>query len=421
MRKGVWIIGGDGWAYDIGFGGLDHVLSQRTQRQHPRARHRGLLQHRRPGVEGDAPGRGGQVRRRRQERAARRTSAPSPGPTATSTSPRSPSAPTTLQATKALLEADAWPGPSLVIAYSTCIAHGIDMSTVDDPPEGRRASPATGRCTASSRREAEHGTPFQLDSQAAVDPGRRVRRHRGPLRRAGPHPPGTGRRAGRACCRPTPTSAGATTPSSRTIERTVPHSTPVDVTDGRRHAEPTARRRLTDDRSRPPRYLGLDLRSPIVASAGPLTGDLDTARRLVDAGAVGASCCRRCSRRRSSTSEIQLNLGPRGRLRALRRGARLLPRRRADFRERRSTATSPTSSASRRPSTSRSSPASTPRRRAAGSATPACSADAGADGHRAQRLPTSPPTRPGRGAQVEAGRPRPRHRRLRRRSTSRWR
>jgi pyruvate-ferredoxin/flavodoxin oxidoreductase len=34
-----------------------------------------------------------------------------------------------LQATKALLEADAWPGPSLVIAYSTCIAHGIDMST----------------------------------------------------------------------------------------------------------------------------------------------------------------------------------------------------------------------------------------------------------------------------------------------------
>ena len=33
-----------------------------------------------------------------------------------------------LQTTKALLEADAWPGPSLVIAYSTCIAHGIDMS-----------------------------------------------------------------------------------------------------------------------------------------------------------------------------------------------------------------------------------------------------------------------------------------------------
>ena len=27
VRKGIWIIGGDGWAYDIGYGGLDHVLS----------------------------------------------------------------------------------------------------------------------------------------------------------------------------------------------------------------------------------------------------------------------------------------------------------------------------------------------------------------------------------------------------------
>ncbi len=34
-----------------------------------------------------------------------------------------------LQTVKALTEAEAWPGPSLVIAYSTCIAHGIDMST----------------------------------------------------------------------------------------------------------------------------------------------------------------------------------------------------------------------------------------------------------------------------------------------------
>ena len=33
-------------------------------------------------------------------------------------------------------------------------------------------------------------------------------------------------------------------------------------------------------------YLGLSLRSPIVASAGPLTGELDTARRIADAGAA---------------------------------------------------------------------------------------------------------------------------------------
>jgi len=34
-----------------------------------------------------------------------------------------------IQTVKALIEADAWDGPSLVIAYSTCIAHGIDMAT----------------------------------------------------------------------------------------------------------------------------------------------------------------------------------------------------------------------------------------------------------------------------------------------------
>jgi pyruvate-ferredoxin/flavodoxin oxidoreductase len=27
VRRSVWIVGGDGWAYDIGFGGLDHVLT----------------------------------------------------------------------------------------------------------------------------------------------------------------------------------------------------------------------------------------------------------------------------------------------------------------------------------------------------------------------------------------------------------
>ena len=62
VRKSVWLVGGDGWAYDIGFGGLDHVLGQRPRRQRAGARHRGLLEHRRPAVEGHAAGRLGQVR-----------------------------------------------------------------------------------------------------------------------------------------------------------------------------------------------------------------------------------------------------------------------------------------------------------------------------------------------------------------------
>ncbi len=73
------------------------------------------------------------------------------------------------QAAKALLEADAWPGPSLVIAYSTCIAHGIDMSTSmshqkDAVKSGYwplyRFQPS----------EVEEGQPFKLDSKAPTMP-----------------------------------------------------------------------------------------------------------------------------------------------------------------------------------------------------------------------------------------------------------
>ncbi len=66
VRKTVWIFGGDGWAYDIGYGGLDHVMASGTQRQHPGAGHRSVFQHRRPDVQVDPARRGGQVRGRRQ-------------------------------------------------------------------------------------------------------------------------------------------------------------------------------------------------------------------------------------------------------------------------------------------------------------------------------------------------------------------
>jgi pyruvate-ferredoxin/flavodoxin oxidoreductase len=33
VKKSVWIVGGDGWAYDIGFGGLDHVLASGAPRR----------------------------------------------------------------------------------------------------------------------------------------------------------------------------------------------------------------------------------------------------------------------------------------------------------------------------------------------------------------------------------------------------
>jgi pyruvate-ferredoxin/flavodoxin oxidoreductase len=74
-----------------------------------------------------------------------------------------------LQTTKALLEADAWPGPSLVIAYSTCIAHGIDMSKsmTHQKDAVRSGYWPLYRFQPSG---VEHGIPFRLDSKAPSIP-----------------------------------------------------------------------------------------------------------------------------------------------------------------------------------------------------------------------------------------------------------
>jgi len=127
VRKGIWIIGGDGWAYDIGFGGLDHVLStgrnlnilvldtevySNTGGQASKATPRAAVA--KFAASGKAVGKKdlGAIARAYGNVYVAQISMGA----------------NDLQATKALLEADAWPGPSLVIAYSTCIAHGIDMS-----------------------------------------------------------------------------------------------------------------------------------------------------------------------------------------------------------------------------------------------------------------------------------------------------
>ena len=73
------------------------------------------------------------------------------------------------QTTKALLEADAWPGPSLVIAYSTCIAHGIDMATsmTHQKDAVRSGYWPLYRFHPS---EIDGGHPFKLDSAAPTIP-----------------------------------------------------------------------------------------------------------------------------------------------------------------------------------------------------------------------------------------------------------
>ncbi len=76
-----------------------------------------------------------------------------------------------LQTTKALLEADAWPGPSLVIAYSTCIAHGIDMST-SMTHQKEAVKSGYWPLYRFHPSEIEEGRPFKLDSKAPSIPVR---------------------------------------------------------------------------------------------------------------------------------------------------------------------------------------------------------------------------------------------------------
>ena len=325
VRKGVWIIGGDGWAYDIGFGGVDQVLSSgrnvnilvldtevysNTGGQASKATPRGAVAKFAAAGKGTAKKDLGAIARSYGNVYVAQVSMGA----------------NDLQTTKALLEADAWPGPSLVIAYSTCIAHGIDMSKSmthqkDAVKSGYwplyRFQPS----------EIDGGHPFKLDST--------LHRSRSPTswrpRRALPSSSGrtpSGPPSSRSWRRPTPTSAGATTSSWPASNAPCP--TPIDPTPTscpRSRAMPaTATERggqgmTVDLRTR---YLGLELRSPIVASAAPHNGEPAMARRLERGGCRGdrpAIAVRGGDPGRGGRAQPLARAGKR----TFRRGARLLP------------------------------------------------------------------------------------------------
>ncbi len=128
VKKSVWIMGGDGWAYDIGYGGLDHVLASgknvnvlvldtevysNTGGQASKATPRGAVAKFAAG--GKPMGKKdlglmaisyGNVYVAKVAMGANDT-----------------------HTVRAFLEAEAYHGPSLIIAYSHCIAHGINMGT----------------------------------------------------------------------------------------------------------------------------------------------------------------------------------------------------------------------------------------------------------------------------------------------------
>ena len=127
VKKSVWLVGGDGWAYDIGYGGLDHVLSGR--------RDVNVLV-----LDTEVySNTGGQASKSTPLGAAAKFAAAGKtvgkkdlGLMATMYGhvyvARVAFGAKMAQTAQAFLEAEAYPGPSLIIAYSHCIAHGYDMA-----------------------------------------------------------------------------------------------------------------------------------------------------------------------------------------------------------------------------------------------------------------------------------------------------
>ncbi len=128
VKKSVWIMGGDGWAYDIGYGGLDHVLASgknvnvlvldtevysNTGGQMSKATPRGAVA--------------------KFAAAGKPLAKKDLGLMAMSYGnvyvAKVAMGSNDTQTLRAFLEAEAYDGPSLIIAYSHCIAHGINMGT----------------------------------------------------------------------------------------------------------------------------------------------------------------------------------------------------------------------------------------------------------------------------------------------------
>ncbi|MBI3373093.1 MAG: pyruvate:ferredoxin (flavodoxin) oxidoreductase [Betaproteobacteria bacterium] len=128
ITRSVWIVGGDGWAYDIGYGGLDHVLASgrnvnilvldtevysNTGGQASKSTQRGAVA--KFAAAGKASG------KKDLGMIAMAYGNVYVAQVAMGANP--------MHTVRTFQEAASWPGPSLIIAYSHCIAHGIDMTT----------------------------------------------------------------------------------------------------------------------------------------------------------------------------------------------------------------------------------------------------------------------------------------------------
>jgi pyruvate-ferredoxin/flavodoxin oxidoreductase len=165
VKKSIWIVGGDGWAYDIGYGGLDHVLSS--------GRKVNILV-----MDTEVySNTGGQSSKATSLAAVakfamggKHTPKKDLGMMAMQYGnvyvAQIAMGASDAQTVKAFLEAESYPGPSLIIAYSHCIAHGIDMAKGLEQQKLAAESAYWPLYRYDLRLQDQGKNPFQLDSKA---------------------------------------------------------------------------------------------------------------------------------------------------------------------------------------------------------------------------------------------------------------
>ena len=164
VKKSVWCIGGDGWAYDIGYGGLDHVIASgknvnilvldtevysNTGGQASKSTPIGAVAQFAAGGKVMAKKDLGMMAMAYGSVYVANVSLANPG-----------------QTVKAFIEAEAHDGPSIIIAYSHCIAHGINMTTAVDEQKKAVSSGYWPLYRYNPALASEGKNPLQLDSKA---------------------------------------------------------------------------------------------------------------------------------------------------------------------------------------------------------------------------------------------------------------
>jgi len=169
VRKSVWILGGDGWAYDIGFGGLDHVLGSGTNVKvlvldtETYSNTGGQMSKSTPRGAVAKFADGGKTNSKKDIA----MEAVAYGSVYVA---RIALGGSDAQTVKAFQEAEAHDGPALIIAYSHCIAHGYDLTYGMEQQKNAVLSGYWPLMRYNPSLRAEGKNPFQLDSKAPSIP-----------------------------------------------------------------------------------------------------------------------------------------------------------------------------------------------------------------------------------------------------------